>query len=160
MSTWYRVFGASAVEPAPAALLEMLQGIQAGATGRFSGDSEGWFKAELAFPPESGTIVVGRFLSSEDGIREELNSWAAWIETNEGNPYRDRLMRHMIGTAQVFTLLPSTDDDVPASVCVAMSRFLARATDGVYQVDRHGFFAADGSLLFAEAQTHDTSDRS
>jgi hypothetical protein len=33
---------------------------------------------------------------------------------------------------------------------VGLCRFLARATDGFYQVDDEGFFEADGTLLVKE----------
>jgi hypothetical protein len=35
-------------------------------------------------------------------------------------------------------------------VCVALARFLAGVTDGVYQVDDEGFYSADGVLILPE----------
>jgi hypothetical protein len=145
---WYRVFGTNQVEPRPAALLEHLQELDAGLTGKFSGDEQGWFQAELTSPAGGAPLVVQRYLVSEEGIRAELNNWAAWIETNEDNPNQGRLMQHMISTTQLFTLRPTTAgaDDWCGPIC----RFLARETAGVYQVDGQGFFAADGTLLLKE----------
>jgi hypothetical protein len=150
MGTWYRVFGSKETEPVPAALLEHLQGSQAGLTCRFSADSEGWFKAELTYSPEAPPLVLERFLASEEGIRAELNNWAAWIETSEDNPHRDRLMQQMIATVQVFTLHGPDDDERVEKLCLAVCRFLARATDGVFQVDGRGFFGGDEALLLKE----------
>ncbi len=35
-------------------------------------------------------------------------------------------------------------------LCLACCRYLAGATEGVYQADHGGFFAADGTLLVPE----------
>jgi hypothetical protein len=142
---WYRIFGTSDVEPEPAVLLQYLRerGIE---EGKFRGDEEGWFAAEFRIRG-GGSIELNRFLSTEEGIRNELNTWAAWLETAEDNPNHVRLMQHMIGTRQLFTLEVMADDEVPVE---DLCRFLAQATEGVYQVDGQGFFAADGTLLVQE----------
>ena len=44
---------------------------------------------------------------SEEGIRAELNTWAAWLETAGHNPNHSWLMGHMIQTRQIFTLEPA-----------------------------------------------------
>jgi hypothetical protein len=139
MTGWFRVFGRSPVEPQPAALLEHLQ-----ATGKFRGDDLGWFHADLV--TEDGPIELDRFLASEDGIRAELRTWAAWLETREGHPNHGPLMERMIATQQVFTL------HGPAEACEACCRYLAGVTDGVYQVDGRGIVAADGTLLLEEEE--------
>jgi hypothetical protein len=64
-------------------------------------------------------------------------------------------MQHIIGTTQLFTLeWVNADNDAtePAAEALAVHvcQFLARMTDGIYQVDRRGLFAADGTLLIAE----------
>jgi hypothetical protein len=143
MTIWYRVFGAGHVEPTPGALLERLNQLAA-VSGRFSGDDAGWFGAELVVA-ESVTLQVERFLSTEEGVRAELNSWAAHLETLGDGPEYTLLMERMIQTYQMFTVgVSATAGD---GVCVALCRFLAETTDGVYQIDGRGFFAADGTLL-------------
>jgi hypothetical protein len=150
---WYRVFGTNPTEPAPAALLEHLQRTWAGVTGKFSGDEQGWFRGELISPAGDISLELERYLASEEGIRAELNSWAAWIETQEGNPHQGLLMQHMISTTQLFTLKPVGNQvglGRAQKQCEAICRFLARETEGVYQVDGEGFFAPDGALLVKE----------
>jgi hypothetical protein len=39
---------------------------------------------------------------------------------------------------------------VAKTLCVALSRFLAQTTQGVYQVDGEGFYDAHGTLLVGE----------
>src|SRR5262245_55069313 len=134
MSRWYRVFGTSEAPPDPAALLEHLRRRGVEAEGHFRGDDQGWFRAELVLAPGAPPLELERFLSSEEGIRAELNTWAAWLEAAD-SPHSARLMRHMIGTRQLFTLRQAADEGA-----VALCRFLAGATDGVYQVDGAGFF--------------------
>jgi hypothetical protein len=157
MSQWFRVFarGATAVEPA--ALLEHLHGQGFAVAGHFRGDDRGWFRAELLIADDAPPIVLERYLADEEGVRLELNSWAAWLEELEANTHALPLMERLIVTKEVFTLhQPSEDaDDVedmaPAErLCLTCCRYLAAVTDGVYQADHHGFFAADGTLLVPE----------
>jgi hypothetical protein len=148
---WFRVFGTNDAQPQPAALLEHLAAEGLEVTGQFRGDDLGWFRAELACGPDS--LPLERYLVSEEGIRAELNNWAAWIETCEGNPHQGRLMQHMISTTQLFTLrqpLQPADRALVEKVCVAVCQHLARETAGVYQADARGIFAADGALLLRE----------
>jgi hypothetical protein len=147
MTRRFRVFGTSAAEPRPAVLLEQLQALCAGATGHFRGDDQGWFEAELV--GDATRVGLQRFLATEEGIRGELNTWAAWLETAEDSPHRGRLMQHMIGTAQLF-VVEETSGATDEDLCVGVCRFLARETAGVYQVDDQGFFEADGTLLLRE----------
>jgi hypothetical protein len=153
MSQWYRVFGSIDVQPAPAALLEQVRALGVPVAGKFHGDDLGWFRAELAIGDDATPLPVERYLGSEEGIRAELNTWAAWLEAAGEGPEHLRLMQHMIGTTQVFTLGPIDPAGEPAAgpVCVALCRFLAGATAGVYQADGKGFFAADGTLLVSES---------
>jgi hypothetical protein len=146
---WFRVFGASDVEPDPAALLEHLHGQGTAVSGQFHGDTLGWFRVELTSPDGPNSLTLDRFQVKEDDIRDELNTWAAWIETAEENPHHRRLMQQVISTVQLFVLESPGDGAYPAW-CIILCRFLARLTAGVYQVDREGFFDADGTLLVSE----------
>ncbi|SRR5579885_2427172 len=157
MSQWFRVFGLSAAAVEPAALLEHLHGQGLPVAGRFRGDDRGWFRAELVFAEDAPPVIVERYFADEEGIRAELNSWAAWLEEQEGNPHHGPLMERLIGTAQLFTLhqpIEETSDAEDAGLverlCLTCCRHLAAATDGVYQADHGGFFAADGALLVPE----------
>jgi hypothetical protein len=152
MSRWYRVFGTNDAPVEPARLLEEARRLEAGVTARFRGDDLGWFRADLAVPGEEAPLAVERFLSSEEGIRAELNTWAAWLEETGPGPEATRLMQHVISTTQVFTLGP-LEPDAAASLdhlCTGLCRFLARATAGVYHADGGGFFAPDGTPLVPE----------
>jgi hypothetical protein len=153
MSKWYRVFGASNAAVEPAALLEHLRGLGFELRPLFRGDDLGWFHADLAFEEGEPPIALDRYLVREEGIRGELNSWAAWLETVEGNPHAPRLMEHVIRTEQLFTLeqpLAEDGDALAEDVCRAACRFLARATNGVCQEDGQGFFDENGVLLVRE----------
>jgi hypothetical protein len=153
MSQWYRIFGSNDVQPAPAALLEQVHALGVPVTGSFKGDDLGWFRAELVIGDDKTPLPVERYLAGEEGIRAELNTWAAWLEAAGEAPEHHRLMQQMIATTQVFTLGPINPDHEPAAgpVCVALCRFLAGATAGVYQADGQGFYAADGTLLVPES---------
>src|SRR5581483_9208979 len=78
---WCRVFGSTEEAPEPGEVLAFVNGLVV-ATGNFGGDEAGWFRAEIlceSAPP----LEIERFLASEKGLRAELNSWAAWVETHE-----------------------------------------------------------------------------
>jgi hypothetical protein len=146
---WYRIFGASDVEPAAAAILEHLDAV-APVAGHFHGDDAGWFRADFVVA-ERTTLAVERFLSTEEGVRSELNSWAAHLEASASGPQTVRLMERIIQTRQLFTVQrPAGDAPLLDAVCLSLCRFLADASDGVYQIDGRGLFAADGALLLRD----------
>ena len=97
--------------------------------------------------PVPAHLHLAHYLTAEDDLRNELNTWAAWIESVPDNPHQNRLMQHMIGTKQLYTIELSEED---RELGVALCQYLAQRTDGVYQVDNQGFFAADGTLLIPE----------
>jgi hypothetical protein len=150
---WYRVFGASDAEPAPDGILKRLNTV-APVAGRFEGDETGWFRADLVAAEMTALqeLQVERFMSSEEGLRAELNSWAAHVEQCLDSPATVQLMERLIQAQQLFTVHRPEDASgvVVDDVCVALCRSLAEATDGVYQIDGRGFFAADGALLLRD----------
>jgi hypothetical protein len=154
MGSWLRVFGQIDVHPDPAELSEAVQHIACGWDVRFEFSERGWQRAEIQWPGGTTTLVVERFWRDEEGIREELQAWAAWLETCEDNPHHERLMQHLTSTQQVFTLWSEWEQQDAGGldhVCQAICQYLARATDGVYQVDQQGFFDRDGTLLVSES---------
>ena len=148
---WSRVFGINDVEPDPHGFADVLRSYRTETLVRTEKDSQGWFKATVTTPDGAALLQIDRYLAGEDGIRSELNSWAAWLETQDG-ANQERLMLHMIRTSQLFVL--GQADNVRSSetdgMAVALCRFLARKTEGVYQVDGMGFFDRDGSCLMEE----------
>jgi hypothetical protein len=145
----HRVFSAQARLPEPGALLEFVNSGGPTTTGSFRGDDRGWFAVQLT----SATgleLQVERFLADEEGIRAELNSWAAWLETMENRPPIPALMVRVVTAAQVFTVVqPVRADNVQcdSQACQMLCQYLASQTDGVYQLDGRGFFGGAGELL-------------
>jgi hypothetical protein len=155
VSRWHRVFGTADAEPDRAALVGELRGLfPQDSTVRFRGDDQGWYAAEVLSPGAPEPWRLDRYLSTEEGIRHELNNWAAWLETVEDNPNHGWLMRHLVSTRQVFTFeLEIGGLDKRATInawCHRLCRILAGETAGVYQIDNEGFFAADGTLMLRE----------
>jgi len=149
---WFRVFGTNEIEPDQHGLVDILQSRWTGHAANFQCDSQGWLTATLKAPDGSTLLQVNRYLAAEEGIRSELNSWAAWLESQQSraggvSPLRE-LMLHVISTKQLFTVDAARDFDTEL---IQLSQYLARQTAGVYQVDGMGFFDHDGSCLFAEA---------
>jgi hypothetical protein len=150
---WFRVFGTTDNAPEPADLLEAMnaQGIRV--EGHFKGDDLGWFGVDFVLSANAEPLHMDRYLADEDDIRDQLNAWAAWLETIKDPVRSGELMQLMISAYQVFTLECSRDRAEEAAVdrlCLSLCRYLARQTNGVYQVDNRGFFAADGKLLVKE----------
>jgi hypothetical protein len=139
--------------PAPADLLAYLHELSGEARGAFQGDDQGWFRGEVDLGAGRPPIRLERYLAAEEGIRHELNAWAAWVETFENHHAHDFLMQHLTATTQIFTLQSAPGGESASSIDeleVGLCRFLARGTGGVYQVDGQGFYGADGELLLAE----------
>jgi hypothetical protein len=154
MSRWYRVFGTAEKQPSAEALLEHLRALGIEGPIHFRGDDEGWLSVEIVLTPDVSPLLLECFLATEEGIRAELNTWAAWLETCDCSPSHVPLMEQVIQTRQLYTLrrpLDHPDEVRLENVCVTACRFLAAATDGVYQIDAEGFFAPDGSLLLQES---------
>jgi hypothetical protein len=149
---WYRVFGATETEPTPAALAESLHAAGLVVEPHFKGDDLGWTSGELRL---SGgmPVLLERFLASTDDIRDELNAFAAELETCDYSPNHRPLMERAIQTKQLFVIrspLDTPNEVVAEQVLTHTCRFLAAQTNGVYQVDGRGWFAADGELLLQE----------
>ncbi len=149
---WYRVFCRDSQSLSPAKLLEQLHADGLIVEGHFRGDDLGWTGAELRLGTGS-PILMERFLTAEDDLRNDLNSWAAFLETCDYSPNHARLMEHVIQASQMITLRKPIDhaDDVSVEkMCLLICRLLATAGDGVYQIDEEGWFAANGEMLLKE----------
>jgi hypothetical protein len=149
MDRWYRIFGARDTVPAPADLDACLAA--AGVPWRVSvaGDADGWYRIDIAVGADS-SLVLERWLADEEGIRAELNSWAGFLETCDHSAHHQELMERTIQVRQLFTMRRPgavADEEPLERVCVALNRHLAAVTEGFYQIDGQGFFAADGTLL-------------
>lgn len=145
---WYRIFGSSSAMPAPECIMEFLDAQNVSVSSEFATDESGWYQAD--FLTDGAALLLERYLADEQGIRAELNSWAAWLETRENAPEHARLMENMIQTKQLFTLQCDETSAGAERLCVALCRFLAETTAGVYQIDGRGFFDANGALLVVE----------
>jgi hypothetical protein len=144
---YFRVFSLATTPPELAALLEHLHAVGLPATAHFRGDDLGWTGGELVLGDT--TVAVERYLTKEDDLRDDLNTWAGWLETRAHEPRHAELMQHVIGTKQLITLRPPPGGAADR-LCDEACRWLAGHTDGIYQVDGRGFNAADGSLLLAD----------
>jgi hypothetical protein len=152
MGQWYRIFGRSEATPDPAAFLEELRRL-APVTGTVDAEGGDWFRVELSLHG-GGALDLERFLADEEGIRAELNSWAAYLEASD-TPHSLALMERVIQSRQLVTLrrpADHADEALVERLCVATCRWLAAATDGFYQADDQGFFEADGTLLVREGE--------
>jgi hypothetical protein len=144
---WYRVFARSAESVQPAEVLTDLTFQGAPVQGHFQADEHGWYRCELLTVPGIAPIVVECFRASEEGVRPELQSWAAYLETID-SPISQEFMLAITATAQVFTMqLPDTR---VADVLEQLCGNLACAADGVYQIDGRGFFWSNGALALGE----------
>lgn len=139
---WYRVFGRSAAEVPPAELAAHLHAAGHPVEPHFKGDDLGWTSGELRLGGKS--IVLERYLTEQDDIREDLNAHAAELETM-ASPHSTALMTHVIQTQQLITCRGENEP-----LAIATCRFLASKADGVYQIDGQGWFAANGDLLIQE----------
>ena len=147
---YYRVFGLDGATPDLAALLDHLHAAGLPAVGHFRGDDLGWTGAELT--PDGGNTAVAleRYLTAEDDLRDDLNAYAAELETMDYSPAHQPLMEHVVRSQQLVTLRALAGSEAVDRLAAAVCQFLTRQTDGVYQADGQGFFAADGTPLLRE----------
>ncbi len=149
---WYRVFGAAEAEPSPAALAGYLHARVLAVEPHFKGDDLGWTEGELRLPTGS-PILLARYLTKEDDLRDDLNAHAAELETMNYSPNSGPLMQRVIQAMQLITLrkpVDMTDEVLVDRVLEEAVRFFASAIDGVYQIDGRGWFTASGELLVQE----------
>lgn len=150
---WYRVFGRSVEEPPAAALAGHLHALGLPVEPHFKGDDLGWTSGELRCPGLNAPVALDRYLAREDDIRGDLNAFAALLETCDYSPNHAPLMERVIQSQQLIVIrkpLDAVNEIVLDRILLETCRFLAVRTDGVYQVDGQGWFAADGSLLLQE----------
>ena len=150
---WHRVFALSAESPPPSALAEHLHAAGLAVVPHFKGDDLGWTAGELVLPGGGSPALVHRYLTDADDLRADLNAFAAELETMTFNPHHADLMRHVIQSKQLVTLrrpLDHADEAALDRLCDETVRLLAARTEGVYQIDGRGWFAAGGELLLPE----------
>ena len=148
-----RIFGRTLTEVSPSALAEHLLAAGLTVTPHFRGDDLGWTGGTLTLPGPGSPMQLERFLTTEDELRADLNNYAAELETMDYNPNHVMLMQHVIQTQQLFALrrpLDHSDESVLETLNTTVAQFLARQTDGVYQIDGDGWFNAEGELLLPE----------
>jgi hypothetical protein len=149
---WYRVFCRTDAGWTPEDLLARVQQPRRQVTANFRGDDLGWTAAEFAIGPGS-PVYAERYLTGEDDLRDDLNTWAAWLETQDHEPNYRRLMEHVIQSKQLVTIRKPVDHPNESAVqdlCRGLCQYVAAAADGVYQVEGDGWFAADGQRLLTE----------
>lgn len=150
---WYRVFGRSLEHVPPVALAEHLHAARVAVEPHFKGDDLGWTSGELHLNGLNTPVHLDRYLSGIDDIRDDLNAYAALLETCDYSPNHGPLMERVIQTQQLIVIrkpLDAMDEVSLETILVESCRFLASRTDGVYQIDGQGWFAANGELLLEE----------
>src|SRR5262245_64812489 len=98
---WCRVFALNDIAPEPEAFVERLRSVGQPAVVEAEIDEQGWW-FHLELHSSSGIYLVDRY-RHDDGIRDDLNTWAAWLEENAGDK-ATVLMQRMIGTRQLITM--------------------------------------------------------
>jgi hypothetical protein len=150
---WYRVFGRGSEEPTPASLAAHLHAAGLAVEPHFKGDDLGWTSGELGLPGLNTPVRADRYPAPHDEIRDDLNSYAAILETCDYSPNSGPLMERVIQTQQLIVLrkpLDAMNEVTLEELLIATCRFLATATDGIYQIDGQGWFNAAGEMLLQE----------
>ena len=153
MSIWYRVFAAKEGEPDLAGFAQQLidTGFEIPLIPR--GDDQGWFEIRLDVEKERSPLIVERYLATEEGMRQDLNTWAAWLETCDYSPNHVWLMERVIQSQQLFAMRRPVDHSDEArldDLCLAIVNYLADGTDGLIQIDNQGFFSSQMELMLQE----------
>lgn len=149
---WYRVFCRSDQLGPTEQWLAPVKSIVPEMQTKFTEDRLGWTEGELQFGP-GAPVLVARFLTEVDSLRNDLNTWAAYLETMDYSPNHGSLMERVIQSQQLITIrrpLDSPNEVICDRVCTELARALATAGDGIYQAEDDGWYSADGELLLKE----------
>jgi hypothetical protein len=136
---WCRIFAACDEPPDLDALRREL-----GVTVESGGEGPQWFWADVS--KNSARVRLERYTTDEQGLRAELNAWAATAEATDDTPATAGLMEKIIQARQLITVEGEDGDELAGAV----ARWLARRTQSVWQMDGQGFFGPDGELLLRE----------
>jgi hypothetical protein len=149
---WYRVFCRSTDSLEPRDLVARLTTGGRPVRGEFQPDDLTWSSGALRLG--SGTpVYVERLGTAEDNLRNDLNTWAAYLETLDYSPNHTRLMEHVIQTQQLFTIrkpLDHANESAVDDLCRGLCKELAKPGDGIFQVEDEAWYSADGTLLLQE----------
>ncbi|MEZ6141347.1 MAG: hypothetical protein R3B84_12320 [Zavarzinella sp.] len=149
---WYRIFGLSEIEPDPTEMLHHLHQNHLLVEGHFKGDDLGWTQVSLQLG--HGTpLTVDRFLTTQDDLRQDLNSWAAWLETLDYSHNSLPLMERLIQTQQLITArfpIDYPDEIQMTRLCHLLSMWLAEQTNGVLYIEGDGWYNQNNELLIKE----------
>ena len=146
---YYRVFGSNDAQPPPEELLAALAAAKFQVEAEYLGDEQGWYGVRLRLLGRAEPVDVQRFVTGVDDIRADLNTWAAWVESQLGCD-KAWLMHQLVSTTQLFAWQVSPEDAEAVALSAALCDYLGRVTGGLYQVDGHGLFDVAGTLLVAE----------
>jgi hypothetical protein len=150
---WLRVFAPTTAEVTPAALAGAVADAGVPVVPHFKGDALGWTTGELHLPKGGTPLLLARYLTKEDDLRDDLNAHAAELETMTYSPHAVALMERVIQTQQMITVrkpLDYPDETVLEGVCEGLAKFLAERTGGVFQIDGRGWFDSAGERLVEE----------
>jgi hypothetical protein len=150
---WLRVFSPTRDEVSPAALAAHLHAAGVAVVPHFKGDAHGWTTGELHLPRGGTPVLLARYLTREDDLRDDLNAYAAELETMTHSRHAVPLMQTVIQTQQLVTVrrpIDHPDESLVETACDLAVRFLAAASGGVFQIDRRGWFTVGGELLVEE----------
>ena len=150
---WYRVFGRSSGDVPPTALAAHLHAAGLPVEPHFKGDDLGWTAGALHLPGLNTPVHLDRYLAAEDDIRDDLNAYAALLETCDYSPNHGPLMERVIQSQQLIVIrkpLDAINEVTLEKMLLETCRYLASQSDGVYQIDGEGWFTADGVLLLQE----------
>lgn len=150
---WLRVFSPTNGEPLPADIAAHLHLAGVPVVPHFKGDTHGWTTGELHLPGDGTPLLLARYLTREDDLRADLNSFAAELETMTHSPHSTGLMERVIQAQQLMTVrkpIGHPNESLVDRACDELVRFLAQQCDGFYQIDRRGWFAKSGELLVEE----------
>lgn len=149
---WYRIFCRSNRALPIEALSAHLHAHSLNFQIDFRGDDLGWTSVSLTLGVGS-PVYLERYLTKDDELRNDLNSWAAYLETCDYSPNAAPLMERVIQTQQLVTLrkpIDHSDEFGIDRLCLEMCRFITLHCEGIYQIDDDGWYAADGQLLVKE----------
>lgn len=153
MANWIRIFGTTGQAPRVSALVEHLDGLGIEVTWEVMGDDKEWEQVSLQTATMPAPLMIERMPTDDSEIRDEVDPLIQWLETVDDVLDVDEIERALGGTRQLFIIGMPVGGQGTTNVehlSNKLSQFLARQTQGIYQVAEAGFYDAEGRLLLEE----------
>lgn len=159
LRSWYTVYGATEIDPAPAAMLKAIRPPIEGLVHKFEPNNEQWRSGEFRLSGSMDpAILVQRERRCDAGFLDKLAKAEAFAKELSDRPNSDRVLAQIRRTQQIVHLVPCAVVELGAiklaKMCEQLCGPIVHPGDGMIQVYQAGFFSSRGESLLPYSHRH------